>query len=459
MKLKKIIITIAVVLAFALLLPLSIYLPSKDNFSNWTNKLENKEFSLEQIEFVGWDSNTSSKENVGDYESSAGHSPSIIVRDINHYVNSLKISGYYSGKNPQVKIYYTSSPEEAFSEEKSKVISWRSTGSRIYLDDIDLEAYAIKIDMKHGAEAEKESVSFNSIETNDRSVILSINSVAKICILPTILLGIALFIALYFKSIVPYLAKFKQYIPLVTNLVSRDLKVKYRRSVLGFLWSILNPLLMALVIHTVFSRLFRFDVEYFATYYLVGSLIFNFVVECTSNALGSVIGASALIKKVYIPKYIFPLQKCVFALVNMLFGCVAVIVVMLIQGVPFKPTMLLFFVPMLYAFVFAYGFGLFLSAATVFFRDIQHLYSVFTMVWMYLTPIIYPEDMLLSNGLGIIMKLNPMYHYVHYLRSVVMYGTIPSLDENILCIVFALVMLIFGTVVFKKTQDKFILHI
>jgi ABC-2 type transport system permease protein len=114
---------------------------------------------------------------------------------------------------------------------------------------------------------------------------------------------------------------------------------------------------------------------------------------------------------------------------------------------------------MLYAFVFAYGFGLFLAAATVFFRDIQHLYSVFTIVWMYLTPIIYPEDMLLNNGLGVIMKLNPMYHYVHYLRSVVMYGTVPSLAENAICIVFALAMLVFGTLVFKKTQDKFILHI
>ena len=443
---KKIFVTV-ILLFFIASLAFSIYYPSRDNFSNIKNGLENKKYSIDELEFPGWYGED------GDYASM--EDAQIIIKDVGTYVSSIKLSGNYTGKNPHMQIFYTTEQGEPFTPEKSKIVSWYSTGSRIYID-ADIEAYSLRIDL---TEQRDDELSISNIELNDRTAVFSINSIAKWCVLPTILVGIILFVALYFRGIKPYLDKFKQYMPLVTNLVSRDLKVKYRRSVLGFLWSILNPLLMALVIHTVFSRLFRFDIQYFATYYLVGSLIFNFVVECTSNALGSVISAAALIKKVYIPKYIFPFQKCVFALVNMLFGCVAVIVVMLIQGVPFHATMLLFFVPMCYAFVFAYGFGLILAAATVFFRDIQHLYSVFTAVWMYLTPIIYPEEMLLSNGLGIIMKLNPMYYYTHYLRSVVMYGTLPSLEENIMCIVFALVMLIAGNIVFKKTQDKFILHI
>ena len=444
---KKKILSIVVSVFFIFSLAFSIYLTSADNFSNIKNGLENEKYGLDKIEFVNWYGQD------GDYTSFPD--PQIKIYGIDTFVHTLKISGYCSDRNlTEVKLYY-SDDKENFTEEKSKIVPCLVTGNSIYIT-ADVEAYAFRIDI---TELRDVDLTVKHIEINDRTVVMTLNGIARICVLPSIILGCALFFLMYWKNVTPYFKKLKQYLPLVSNLVSRDLKVKYRRSALGFMWSILNPLLMALVIHTVFSRLFRFDVQYFATYYLVGSLIFNFVVECTSNALGSVISAAALIKKVYIPKYIFPLQKCVFAFVNMLFGCVAVIVVMLIQGVPFKPTILLFFVPMIYAFIFAYGFGLILAAMTVFFRDIQHLYSVFTAVWMYLTPIIYPEDMLLSNGLGFIMKLNPMYYYTHYLRSVVMYGQVPGLTENIMCIVFALVMLIVGTLVFKKTQDKFVLHI
>ena len=111
-----------------------------------------------------------------------------------------------------------------------------------------------------------------------------------------------------------YLQTFARYRHLLMDLVARDLKVKYRRSALGFLWSVLNPILMALVISVVFSKMFRFQQAYFASYYLTGALIFNFMSEATSNSLTSVISGASLIKKVYLPKYIFPLQKTVFAL-------------------------------------------------------------------------------------------------------------------------------------------------
>lgn len=284
-------------------------------------------------------------------------------------------------------------------------------------------------------------------------------STASYCILPTIFLTGVLALIVYRRSLFACFGQCKKYLPLVGNLVSRDLKVKYRRSILGFFWSILNPLLMALVINAVFSRVFRSDIQYFAVYYLSGALIFNFLTEATSGSLSSVIDASALIKKVYLPKYVFCFQKCVFAVINMLFGSVAVIVVMLIQGCPFRPTMFLFFVPMFYAFLFAFGFGLFLSAITVFFRDMLHLYGVFTMIWMYLTPIFYPESLLLNNGLKIVMKLNPAYYLTHMFREVVMYGTLPSVSEQMVCLSFAAVFLLLGSVTLQKLQDRFVLYL
>lgn len=316
-----------------------------------------------------------------------------------------------------------------------------------YLIRINATAVSLRI-------AVGEETSVSKITVNPRRVHVQV----YILLATALPILISIFLMQFQYSFKEYLDKFKRYLPLVKNLVSRDLKVKYRRSVLGYLWSVLNPLLMALVIHTVFSHMFRFQILYFATYYLTGSLIFTFVIDCTSNGLTSVIDAAPLIKKVYLPKYIFPLQKCTFAFVNMLFGTIAVLVVMLIQRVPFHWTMLLFFVPMLYAFVFAYGMGLILSALAVFFRDIQYLYSVFTQIWLYLTPIIYPEELLLATKFGFVLKLNPMYYYTHMIRSFVMYGTLPSAQEHLMCIFFALVALMAGVTVFKKAQDKFILY-
>ena len=261
-----------------------------------------------------------------------------------------------------------------------------------------------------------------------------------------------------------YLQTFARYRHLLMDLVARDLKVKYRRSALGFLWSVLNPILMALVISVVFSKMFRFQQAYFASYYLTGALIFNFMSEATSNSLTSVISGASLIKKVYLPKYIFPLQKTVFAFVNMLFSLVAVIVMMLIDGVPISWTVVLFPIPMLYVFVFTVGLSLLLSTLNVFFRDVGHLYSVFITAWMYLTPLIYPESLLTEVKLGSftlmsIVQFNPMYYYVTYFRRVVMDGIVPGLKVNLLCIGCSLFFLVLGVWAFKRKQDKFILYV
>jgi ABC-2 type transport system permease protein len=257
-----------------------------------------------------------------------------------------------------------------------------------------------------------------------------------------------------------FFSDMKKFMPLLKNLVTKDFKLKYRRSVLGVAWSVLNPLFTMLVITTVFGRLLKIQIENFASYYIVGYAIWNFFSEATSNSLSSILSASSLIKKVYIPKYLFPIEKCLFSLVNFLFTLVAVVVVMLFQGVTPGINALLFPLPVACCFVFVCGISLFLSAATVFFRDIQHLYSVLLTVLMYLTPIIYPLELIEGETLvSTIVHLNPMTHYVEYFRHLVMYNMIPMWQENIWCVGAALVSLLIGALVFRKAQRKFILHI
>lgn len=265
------------------------------------------------------------------------------------------------------------------------------------------------------------------------------------------------------KEFVKDIFAMKRYKYLLYDLVMRDIKTKYRRSALGIMWSVLNPLLMMLVLTAVFSQIIRVEVEGgFALFYLTGYLIFNFISEASSFSLTSMLQAAPLIKKVYIPKYVFPLEKTIFSLVNMVFSFIAFVVVFLffaIRGeIAPKPTMLMFFIPLIYVFVFSFGLNLILSAMNVFFRDIGHLWGVFLTVWMYATPIIYPIT-LVPEWLAGIIRLNPLYHYVTYFRNIMIYGRMPTLADNVICIGFALISLLVGIVVFRKSQNKFVLHI
>ena len=253
---------------------------------------------------------------------------------------------------------------------------------------------------------------------------------------------------------------------LLFDLVSRDIKTKYRRSVLGILWSVLNPLLMMLVLNVVFIHVMRVKVDDpggFPLFYLTGYLLFVFLQEATSVSMQSVFSAAPLIKKVYLPKYIFPLEKCIFSLVNLLFSLIAFVIVFVFYAIAdplVSPhlTMLLFPLPVIYIFIFALGLSLILSAAYIFFRDIAHIYGIFLTVWMYASPIIYPKTYL-GARLASLMNFNPLFHYIEYFRDVMIRGEVPGLYENFVCLLFSLLFLAVGITVFRKAQDKFVLFI
>lgn len=245
---------------------------------------------------------------------------------------------------------------------------------------------------------------------------------------------------------------------LLYYLVIRDFKVKYRRSIFGILWSVLNPLLMMLVVSSVFSYVFRQNIENFPVYLILGQILFNFFAESTTVSMSSVLSSASLIKKVYVPKYIFPLQKTMFSFVNFIISFIAIFIVFVIYRIPLKISM--FFLPLLliYVFLFCFGVGLFLSSSAVFFRDITHLYSVILTAWTYITPIFYPVESL-SPLLQNIMLFNPMFHYIRYFRNIMLYATIPPISTNFICLGFSILSVLIGGFTFFKNQDKFILYI
>lgn len=250
-----------------------------------------------------------------------------------------------------------------------------------------------------------------------------------------------------------------KYFELLKQLVSKDIKLKYRRSYLGYIWSILNPLLMMIVLTVVFSNLFRFDIPNFSAYLLTGQLIFGFVAEATSSSVTAIVHNASLIKKTYVPKYIFVVSKVTSSLVNMLFAMIALILVMIFTQV--EITLNIFWIPLIFLelYIFSLGLGFFLSAATVFFRDIQYLWGVFTSIWMYLTPIIYPVSIISEEYRWWYDNLNPLVNYVEQFRMAILDGqalTIESLGQGFLT---SIILLLIGIWFFNRKENDFILYI
>lgn len=244
----------------------------------------------------------------------------------------------------------------------------------------------------------------------------------------------------------------------ITSLVSRDFKLKYRRSALGVLWSVLNPLLMMIVLSVVFSTFFKFSIENYPLYVILGNVMFALMADSTSGAMNSIIESSSLIKKIRIEKLIFPLEKVLFQLVNFCISLIAVAAVMIFFQVMPHVSLLALPLLLLYVVLFSAGVGMALSALSVFFRDVCHLWGVVITAWTYATPLFYPVE-ILPDWAAPIMQYNPMYHYVSYLRDLILSGTVPGLQENLLCLGMAVAAFAIGLLIFKKTEKKFILYV
>lgn len=255
-----------------------------------------------------------------------------------------------------------------------------------------------------------------------------------------------------------YFEGFIKYKALLKELVVRDVKVRYRKSFLGLMWTLLNPLFMMLIMTIVFSNIFRSNIEYFPAYLLAGQICFNFFNESTNNAMSSIIGNASLLKKVYVPKYLFPVSKVFSTLINLLASVIVLLAVMIVTGVPLNFNCIWIIVPICGLILFSIGMGLVLSAVAVFFRDMLHFYGVLLLGWTYLTPLFYPIE-ILPSSVRMIVTLNPITNIVECVRVATLYGSMPEVWLMLNSVMPGLLLLIIGFYVFYRTQDKFILYL
>ena len=251
---------------------------------------------------------------------------------------------------------------------------------------------------------------------------------------------------------------FTRYGFLIRQLVSRDFKTKYKRSALGMAWSFLNPLLTMSVQYVVFSTLFQSDIPNYPVYLLSGIVFFNFFSEAVSMGMTSITGNASLIKKVYMPKYIYPVSRILSSLVNFALAIIPLLLVMLITGTAFTPALLLLIFDMLCLLGFVTGMSLLLTTAMTFFQDTQFLWGVVSMMWMYLTPLFYPESIIPAQFLTV-YHMNPMYQYITFARICIIDGMSPEPMAYLWCILSSVVVLGLGILTFKRHQDKFVLYL
>ena len=258
------------------------------------------------------------------------------------------------------------------------------------------------------------------------------------------------------------LQSFKKYGFLMRQLVSRDFKVKYKRSFLGVAWSLLYPVFTMLVMALVFSNVFKFStpgVSYLA-FVLIGLTYFNYYSEASNLAMSSVVANFSLINKVYIPKYIFPFTKCLFVGINFLLTLIPLYAVILLTGTGLNWYHFLLPFSFLCLFLFTVGMSFILSTIAVFIRDMFYIYGIIITLWTYLTPIMYDLKTVIDNNVfRSILKMNPLYQYINFARTIILYHSCPTLGQFLMSIGSAVFVLLLGIVVFCAKQDKFVYYI
>ena len=244
-----------------------------------------------------------------------------------------------------------------------------------------------------------------------------------------------------------------RYRDLVRTLVARELKVRYRRSAIGFLWSMLQPLLTMLVLSAVFSALFRFDIPNYPVYALAGIMFWNFFSQSITASMNSLKGNAQLVTKVPVPKEVFPLATVIAGVINLLLALIPLFAILLVTGHPIRPAILFLPVAILVAALFTLGAGLLLSPLAVFFHDIIEMVGVLLTLFMYLTPLFYPMDIVPERYLWAV-RFNPIRSVLEVFRDPIYFGKIPPATHLSMALVVTALALIIGVVAFRKSSDR-----
>ncbi len=252
--------------------------------------------------------------------------------------------------------------------------------------------------------------------------------------------------------------RLRRYQFLFEELVKRDFKKKYKRTILGMAWSVLSPLLTLLVMKMVFSNFFGRNTEHYTTYLFCGNLIFSYFSESTSQGMSSLVSNSGIFTKVNVPKYLFLMSKNVQTLINFGLTMCVFVVFCVLDRIVFTWKLILLLYPIILLLLFNFGMGLILSALFVFFQDIQYLWSVFTMLLMYMSAIFYTIDSY-SYTVQCLFLLNPVYLFIRYFRKIVIDATIPTVWFHLLMLVDVAIVLGLGCWMYKKYNHRFLYYV
>lgn len=245
---------------------------------------------------------------------------------------------------------------------------------------------------------------------------------------------------------------------LFEELVKRDFKKKYKRTVLGMAWSVLSPLLTLLVMKLVFTQFFGRTMEHYTTYLFCGTLVFSYFSESTTQGMTSLMGNAGIFSKVNVPKYLFLFSKNVQTLINFGLTLLVFFVFCILDGITFTWKFVFLLIPMGSLVLFNIGMGLILSAMFVFFRDIQYLWSVFTQLLMYMSAIFYTIDQY-SELVQHVFLLNPVYLHIRYFRKIVIENTIPTIWFHLLMLGYVVLVLGIGYRMYKKYNTRFLYYV
>lgn len=245
---------------------------------------------------------------------------------------------------------------------------------------------------------------------------------------------------------------------LLEQLITKSIKLKYRKSYLGVLWSLIEPLMTMVVLSFIFGTLLGKGDKYFPVYVLSGRLLYSFFSAGTKATMKSIRANAAMIKKVYVPKYMYPLSACCSSYIIFLISLVDLFLVIFVMGMEVTPRMLLSVVPILILFLLTYGVGMILTSINVFFRDVEYIWDVGMMLIMYTCAIFYKVDSFVGSRKYIVFRLNPLYALIKCFRDCI-YGIPMEVSWLLYALGFSIATCLLGLWLFKKQQDKFILHL
>jgi len=245
-----------------------------------------------------------------------------------------------------------------------------------------------------------------------------------------------------------------RYRELLAKLVSRNIKSRYKRSVLGIAWTMLNPLMMMLVLTMVFSSIFRGTLEHYPIYVLSGLVGWNFFAQTTSSAMSELVWGGNLLTRIYIPRSIFAFTALGTGLVNVALSMVPLLLIMLVTGAPLGLSLLFVPVSILIVAMFSLGVGLFLSTLAVYFVDVVEMYQIFLMAWFYFTPLVYPMEIIPAHYTWA-FRLNPLYYIIEVFRQPIFLSQLPDLQILTVASLLSLFTLLFGWWFFTRKADEF----